>query len=125
MASAIDVAFGVAIAHAEDDFFTLQDVLAMTRGRYGAIMGEQGAQFDYVLHLLGARETVEEKYDTLPADVRALLDAYATGLNQYAAQHPDEIKLDRLFPVDGKDVATGFALRQPFFFGLNNTISRW
>ena len=27
-----DVAFGVAMAHAEDDFSTLQDVVAMTRG---------------------------------------------------------------------------------------------
>ena len=35
-----DVAFGVAIAHAEDDFFTLQDVVAMAKGRYGAIAGE-------------------------------------------------------------------------------------
>ena len=32
-----DVAYGVAIAHAEDDFFTLQDVVAMSKGRYGAI----------------------------------------------------------------------------------------
>ena len=31
-----DVAYGVAIAHSEDDFTTLQDVVAMSRGRYGA-----------------------------------------------------------------------------------------
>ena len=31
-----DVAYGVAYAHAEDDFSTLQEVLAMTRGRAGA-----------------------------------------------------------------------------------------
>lgn len=37
-----DVAFGVAMAHAEDDFFTLQDVVAMSRGRYGAIAGQDG-----------------------------------------------------------------------------------
>src|SRR3546814_8213470 len=30
-----DVAYGVAYAHAEDDFATLQEVLAMTRGRAG------------------------------------------------------------------------------------------
>ncbi|MEM9311869.1 MAG: penicillin acylase family protein, partial [Pseudomonadota bacterium] len=42
-----DVAFGVAVAHAEDDFFTLQDVVAMSRGRYGAIAGEDGAVLDY------------------------------------------------------------------------------
>ena len=38
-----DVAFGTAWAHAEDDFKTLQEVVAMTRGRYGAIAGMDGA----------------------------------------------------------------------------------
>lgn len=117
-----DVAFGVAIAQSEDDFFTLQDVVAMARGRYGAIAGQDGAAVDYVYHLLDARGTAERHYDALPADTRALFEAYATGLNQYAEDHPDEIKLANLFPVNGKDIAAGFALRQPFFFGLNGVI---
>ncbi len=117
-----DVAYGVAIAHAEDDFFTLQDVVAMTRGRYGAIAGEQGAQIDYAYHLLDARGTAERHYASLPEDTRALFEAYATGLNQFAKENPGEVKLANLFPVNGMDVATGFALRQPFFFGLGNVI---
>lgn len=117
-----DVAYGVAVAHAEDDFFTLQDVIAMTRGRYGAIAGEEGAQIDFAYHLLDARGTADRHYETVPADTRALFEAYAAGLNRYAAEHPSELKLANLFPVNGKDVATGFALRQPFFFGLNNAI---
>ncbi len=117
-----DVAYGVAIAHAEDDFFTLQDVIAMARGRYGAIAGEDGAQVDYVYHLLDARGTAERHYADLPQDTRALFEAYATGLNQYARENAGEVKLANLFPVNGEDVATGFTLRQPFFFGLNNVI---
>jgi len=117
-----DVAYGVAIAHSEDDFFTLQDVVAMSRGRYGAIAGQDGAAFDYAYHLLDARGTAEKSYPRLPEDTRALFDAYATGLNDYALQHPDEVKLGNLFPVDGVDVAAGFALRQPFFFGLGDVI---
>ena len=117
-----DVAYGVAIAHSEDDFFTLQDVIAMSRGRYGAIAGEEGAQVDFAYHLLDARGTAERHYSALPADTRALFEAYATGLNQYAEEHPAQIKLANLFPVNGQDVAAGFALRQPFFFGLGNTI---
>ncbi|QUL36615.1 acylase [Erythrobacter sp. JK5] len=118
-----DVAFGVAIAHAEDDFFTLQDVIAMSRGRYGAIAGEEGATFDYVYHLLDARGTAERQYPQLPADSRALFEAYASGLNQYARDHADEVKLANLFPVNGEDVAAGFVLRQPFFYGLGNVIA--
>ena len=118
-----DVAFGVAIAHAEDDFFTLQDVVAMSKGRYGAIAGEEGAQFDYIYHLLDARGTASREYPGLPEDTRALFEAYAAGLNHYAASHEDELKLSNLFPVNGEDVAAGFVLRQPFFFGLGNVIS--
>ncbi|SHN56381.1 acylase [Erythrobacter sanguineus] len=117
-----DTAFGVAIAHAEDDFFTLQDVVAMSRGRYGAIAGEDGAKVDYVYHLIDARGTAEAKYPKLPEDTRALFEAYAAGLNHYAEAHPDELKLGNLFPVSGMDVAAGFALRQPFFFGLDSVI---
>ena len=117
-----DTAFGVAIAHAEDDFSTLQDVMAMARGRYGAIAGEGGAAVDYVYHLIDARGTAERLYPDLPSDTRALFEAYATGLSKYAAEHPDEVKLANLFPVNGTDIATVFALRQPFFFGLNNVI---
>ena len=117
-----DVAYGVAIAHAEDDFFNLQDVAAMSRGRYGAIAGADGAAVDFAYHLLDARGTAERHYPNLPADTRALFEAYATGLNDFAAAHPDELKLANLFPIDGMDVAAGFALRQPFFFGLNSVI---
>ncbi|MCW3837499.1 acylase [Sphingomonas canadensis] len=114
-----DVAYGIAYAHAEDDFDTLQQVLAMTRGRLGAITGQEGAATDYVVALLGARETVKRDYRKQPADVRALLDGYAAGLNRYAEKHPSEVKLAKLFPVNGEDVATGFVVRSPFFFGLD------
>lgn len=118
-----DVAYGVARAHAEDDFSTLQDVVAMARGRYGAIRGPEGAQVDFIYHLLDARGTAQRRYPILPADTRALFEAYAAGLNDYAKAHPGEVKLARLFPVNGMDVAAGFALRQPFFFGLGDVIA--
>ncbi len=119
-----DAAYGLAYAHAEDDFSTLQEVVAMTRGRAGAMTGSDGAKIDYVEHLLGARATVDRDYATIPADVRAVLDGYAAGLNRYAAQHPGELRIGRLFPVNGQDIATGFVLRSPFFFGLDATIGK-
>jgi acyl-homoserine-lactone acylase len=119
-----DAAYGLAFAHAEDDFSTIQEVIAMTRGRTGAMIGRDGADVDYVGHLLGARETVAAKYASIPADVRAILDAYAAGLNHYADKHQDEVRLSKLFPVNGQDVATGFVLRSPFFFGLDEVIRK-
>ena len=119
-----DTAYGLAYAHAEDDFSTLEQVVAMTRGRAGALMGSDGAKIDYVAHLLGARQTAVREYPKMPADVRAMLDAYATGLNLYAARHPGEVRLSRLFPVNGEDIAAGFVLRTPFFFGLDAVLGK-
>ena len=117
-----DVAYGIGYAHAEDDFATLQEVFAMTRGRLGALTGGDGAKTDYAVHLLGARATVARDYMKQPVDVRALLDGYAAGLNRYADRHPGEVKLAKLFPIDGQDVATGFVVRSPFFFGLDQVL---
>jgi acyl-homoserine-lactone acylase len=117
-----DAAYGLAYAHAEDDFSIIEEVIAMTRGRYGAIAGSEGAQVDYVLHLLGARETAERRYRELSPEVRAVAEGYAAGLNHYAAKHPLEVRLSKLFPVNGQDVVTGFVLRAPFFYGLDNAI---
>ena len=64
-----DVAYGVALAHSEDDFSTLQDVIAMSRGRYGAIAGPDGAAVDYVYHLLDARGTAERPVTLRAADL--------------------------------------------------------
>lgn len=117
-----DTAFGVAYAHAEDDFSTLQDVVAMTRGRYGAIAGTDGAGVDFAYHWLGARDTARRHLGSLSPEVRAVLDAYASGLNRYAERHPRELKLARLFPVNAEDIATGFVLRLPFFFGMDRVL---
>lgn len=117
-----DVAYGVAYAHAEDDFSTLQEVLAMTRGRAGAMLGEDGAKIDYAAALLDMRATTARDWPRLPQDVRALFTAYAAGLNHYADKHPDEVRLSGLFPVTGEDVVAGFVLRSPFFFGLDSVL---
>jgi acyl-homoserine-lactone acylase len=117
-----DTAYGLAYAHSEDDFGTIEEVMAMTRGRYGALAGSDGTKVDFALHLVGARETTEKRYKELSPEVRAVVEAYAAGLNHYAQKHPSEVRLSKLFPVTGEDVVTGFVLRAPFFFGLDNTI---
>jgi acyl-homoserine-lactone acylase len=106
-----DASFGLAWAHAEDDFRTIQEVLAMTRGRAGTLLGADGAKIDYVYHLMGARDTAERRYREIPADVRAVAEGYARGLNLYAARHSQEVRLSGLFPVNGTDVVTGCARR--------------
>lgn len=118
-----DAAFGLAYAHAEDDFVTLEQVMAGTRGRLGELTGAKGAAQDYAYHLLNVRADVERGYATkLSPQVRAVVEAYADGLNLYAARHPKGRHLRGLFPIRGQDIVTGFALTSPFFFGLDHTL---
>ena len=117
-----DVAYGIAVAHAEDDFRNLEDVLAAVRGRAGAILGEDGAGLDFAGHLLDARGVADRGYASLSPATRALVEAYAQGLNDYARRHQSELRLQGLFPVTGRDIVAGFVLRSPFFFGMERVL---
>jgi acyl-homoserine-lactone acylase len=118
-----DVAYGLAYAEAEDDFHTMEELLAAIRGRSAAISGAEGAKTDYVGALIDARGTAAAKYTTLSPATRALVEAYAAGLNRYVETHSSEVRLWNLFPVNGHDIVAGFALRSPFFFGLDRTLA--
>ena len=64
--------------------------------------GPKAAITDYLVHLLRVWETVNARYDAdLPADVRRVLEAYADGVNYYAALHPDQVAR-RTAAVDGQ-----------------------
>ncbi len=117
-----DVAYGLAIAHAEDDFPTLEEVVAAVRGRAGAISGQDGAKIDFARALIDSDRVAAFGYATLAPRTRALVEAYAQGLNRYAERHPSELRLRGLFPVNGRDIVAGFALRSPFFFGLDRPL---
>lgn len=117
-----DVAFGVALAHAQDDFLSIQETLLATRSRLGSVEGPRGAQLDYLAHLLDVRGTVARGYDTLDPATRTLAEAYADGLNLYAARNPDAVLRGDLFPVRGSDVVANFVLVSPLFFGLDRTV---
>ncbi|MEL8054918.1 MAG: acylase [Pseudomonadota bacterium] len=117
-----DTAFGVGYAHAEDDFETIQDVVAATRGTLARYKGMSAAPTDYVVGLLDVWGTVEARYEAdVPAEVKAIADAYAHGVNLYASEHPDETWAG-LVPFTGKDVVAGFILKTPFFYGFDGTL---
>ena len=119
-----DVAFGLGFAHSEDDFATIQDAALTARGQLASVKGSTGAVTDYLVRLLRVRETVASQYDTaLPPDARAVLQAYADGVNYYAALHPEKVE-SGLLPMSGQDVAAGFVFRTPFFYGLDHVIAK-
>src|SRR5512145_2807075 len=53
-----DVAYGLAFAHAEDDFDTIQRVLLASRGRLATVEGLDAAPADFLFHWLGVPEAM-------------------------------------------------------------------
>ena len=116
-----DVAYGLAYAHAEDDFLTIQQSLIAARGQLASVYGQDAAPNDYMVHLLRIWDVVDAGYDTLSPDVRAICEAYADGLNHYAALHSGDA-LPGAFPATGKDVVAGSVHKSPLFFGLDGAL---
>ncbi len=117
----VDAAYGLAYAHAEDDFQTIQQTFLAARGKLASVFGPDSAAIDYFVYLLRIPQTVEEGWPSLSPEVRALCDAYADGINHYAELHPGEA-LPGLFPVTGKDIVGAFTQKVPLFFGLESTL---
>ena len=118
-----DAGFGLGFAQAEDDFSTLQEVVLATRGTGARFGGPKAAVTDYLVALLEVWPTVNDHYAQLPADLRAVMEAYADGVNLYAAQNPKTVKRG-LLPLTGQDIAAGFVFKQPFFYGLDGELKR-
>lgn len=116
-----DTAFGLAYAHAEDDFATLQLTLLAARGQLGTVFGMDGAPNDYMVQLLRIQEQIDAGYDSISPDMQAILEAYADGMNLYAALHEDEV-YPGLFPMDGKDMVAAAVHKTPLFFGLDGAL---
>lgn len=117
-----EVAYGIAWAHAEDDFETLQLVVLSGKGKLGTGLGKKGAQGDYVIQLLRIRQTVEEQWHTLSPDFLALIKGYVAGLNAYAAAHPGEVKYKQAFPFDEKEYMTAVVFSISLFCGVDQVL---
>lgn len=114
-----DVAFGLAYAQSEDDWATMQEVLVAARGDLAVHRGMDAAVTDYLVHLLRVWPTTREGYPNLPANIRAIAEAYAHGTNLWAAENPQEV-WGGVLPVTGEDIVAGFVFKTPFFYGLDN-----
>jgi penicillin amidase/acyl-homoserine-lactone acylase len=118
----VDAVYGLAWAHAEDDFRTIEDILTATRGKLARAKGADAAPTDYFINLLEVWRTVDAGWPEIPADVRAIADAYADGINHYAATHPGEVDVPWLYPVRGQDVVAGVVFKAPLFYGLDGAL---
>ena len=113
----VDVAFGMGYAHSEDDFATITEAVLTTRGTMSESKGKDAAVGDYLVQLLKVWDSVNAGYEReVTPEARAIMQAYADGINLYAAQNPAKVP-SGLLPLSGKDVAAGTVFRGPFFYG--------
>jgi acyl-homoserine-lactone acylase len=118
-----EVAYGLAYAHAEDDFQTMQLTLLAGKGLLGRLKGKDGASVDYVVALLRCRELVRARYATdLSADFKALIEGYVAGLNSYAKYHSNEILVKNAFPITTEDYLTGVTLSLAVISGVDGVL---
>ncbi len=117
-----EVAYGIAWAHAEDDFETLQLVVLSGKAKLSTGLGKKGAEGDYVIQLLRCRQTVEEQWHTLSPGFIELIKGYVAGLNAYAKAHPQQVKYKHAFPFDEKDYMTAVIFSISLFCGVDDVI---
>src|SRR6056300_280481 len=94
-----EVAYGLAWAHAEDDFETIQLGYLAGDAKLSRYMGLKGAGADFLAQLIEAERTAAEQFNTLSDEFVAVVEGYAAGLNAYAEKHPEEVLEKSLFPV--------------------------
>ena len=104
-----EAAYGIAWAHCEDDFKTIQEMMLICKARAGEHMGVNGAVLDFLVQFTGLRELVEQRYDTdIDPKVKVLLEASCAAFNRFAARHPEQVLIKNAFPVTPKDMVVGF-----------------
>ncbi|MGB1992704.1 MAG: penicillin acylase family protein, partial [Flavobacteriaceae bacterium] len=93
-----DTAYGLAWAHAEDNFITIQKAYLAGNGMLSQWNGKQGIGADFIAQFIQSEETVDSLYHTLSDEFIAVLQGYAEGLNSFAKHNPSEVLLPSLFP---------------------------
>ena len=83
-----DAVFGMIYAQAEDDFHRIEENYLTALGRVSEETGEAALTQDLRARLYVDPSDLKARYAASPAWLRALMDAWADGLNYYLATHP-------------------------------------
>ena len=97
-----ELAYGLAWAHSEDDFKTIQEAYLAGNGLLSKHIGLKGAPVDFLTQLIRSDQVVDSLYKTLGDDFVKVIEGYAQGMNKFAELHPDEILVKKLFPITPK-----------------------
>ena len=119
-----DAVFGLAYAHAEDDFKTIQDLLMGARGMLGSVYGAKFAPVDYFVHLIGVWDDINNRYEKeIPSEIKNICDAYAAGINKYASENKNK-RIAKLYPLHGSDIIAGWMYQLPYLYGIEGVLAK-
>ena len=98
-----EVAYGLAWAHAEDDFKTIQLSFLAGNSILSKYMGKKGIPADFISQFIQSKKIVEKNFDIqISFKFKEILQAYAEGLNNYAKKYPKKVLHKDLFPITPK-----------------------
>jgi acyl-homoserine-lactone acylase len=117
-----DTAFGFAYAQAEDNWATIEEGMPFYRGQMARYAGPDAGVTDYLVKLLRIWPTLRARYQQdLSPELREYLQAFADGLNYYAARHPDQVRWD-IGAITPEDIVAAHMLRHLLFFGFDGQV---
>ena len=119
-----EAAYGLAWAHAEDDFETIQKTFLPAKGMLGRLEGMKGAVLDYAVELLRSRKVAERELKNLPPEGLNVIYGYLEGLNAYANNYPEKILVKNSFPLTIYDYLTGLNLMLHLFSDTGDVIEQ-
>jgi len=119
-----EVAYGIAWAHAEDDFTTIQTLLLTGKGKLATYLGKKGAPVDFVVGLLNTKATVQAQIGQMDPKFLALVKGYLMGLEAYANAHPKEILNKHVFPITIEEYLSATVFSVAVFCGVDKTLPK-
>ncbi|MEY2760541.1 MAG: hypothetical protein RLZZ96_441 [Bacteroidota bacterium] len=119
-----EVAYGLAYAHSEDDFKTIQTLILTGKGKLGTYLGKKGAPVDFVFGLLNTRKVVDQQIKSMDPKFLQLVQGYLLGLEAYGMAHPSEILNKHVFPIALEDYIATTMFSVAIFCGVDKTLPK-
>jgi len=94
-----DTAYGLAWAHSEDDFLTIQKAYLAGNGLLSKHLNNKGIIVDFLNQFIESKISVKALYGSLSNEFIKILEAYSEGINKYAKLNPKKILVKNLFPI--------------------------
>ena len=97
-----ELAYGLAWAHSEDDFKTIQEAYLAGNALLSKHIGLRAAPVDFLTQLIQSEEVIDSLFETIDKKFIEVAEGYAQGINRYAELNPEKVLVKKLFPITPK-----------------------